>query len=113
MEKNVVEGIVKEALELTSEQKLAYAYLRDAIRRVRESGLALIKTDKCVYAVNDKHIYDVDPVYNDYTVVEGVDLSAMPTIPYVKNYEAPGDGTAVKIAFDLDIANDIYLAYNN
>ena len=108
-----VEDITNEALALTAEQKEAFKELAKAILKCKELGMAIIRTGTGTFAVNDEHIYDVMPNYNDLTV-ENLDLRNQERVPYLKYYHVLERCAAgIDIAFDENTAMQIYKAANN
>ena len=108
-----VEDITNDALALTAEQKEAFKDLAKAILRCKELGMAIIKTTNQAFVVNDEHIYDVAPTYDDWTV-EHTNLMNQDSLPYIKCYDAQAIYPEnVRIAYDNETAGEIYKALNN
>ena len=108
-----VEDITNDVLALTAEQKEAFKDLAKAVLRCKELGVALIKTVNQTFVVNDEHIYDVAPIYDDWTV-EHTNLMNQDSLPHIKCYDAQSIYAGnVRIAYDNDTASEIYKALNN
>ena len=108
-----VEHITNDALALTAKQKEAFKELAKAVLRCKELGVAIIRTGTGTYAVNDEHIYDVAPTYDDWTV-EHTNLMNQNILPHIKYYDVYQFlGDNVRIAYDDETAGEIYKALNN
>lgn len=108
-----VEKITQSALALTAQQKEAFAELTKVVAKCKDLGVAIVKTADGIYAVNDEHIYDVNPVYDDWTV-EPVNMKHQAQVPCLRCYDESELGaTHIKVAFDNETASAIYEAYNN
>ena len=108
-----LQKIMSDTLALTKEQKEAFKELAKAIVKCKELGMAIIDSGTGTFAVNDEHIYDVLPNYNDWTV-ERVDLRNQERVPFIKIYHAKERcGASMSIAFDNDTAGKIYETVNN
>lgn len=109
-----VEDIRNDALALNAEQKEAFRELARAILRCKELGMAVIRTDTDAFMVNDEHIYDVMPIYDDWTVEKDIDLRNQERLPFIMYYHVPDRCSAsVSVAFDQETASEIYMAANN
>ena len=108
-----VKDITNEVLALTPVQKEAFKDLAKAILRCKELGMAIIRTGTGTFAVNDEHIYDVNPTYDDWSV-ECTNLMNQDILPHIKCYDVSqllGDN--VRIAYDEETAGQIYKVLNN
>ena len=107
-----IEDITNDALSLTVEQKEAFKELAKAILRCKELGMAIIKTGLGTFAVNDEHIYDVLPAYDDWTV-EPTNLMNQDLLPHIKCYDAAEETSKIRIAYDEETATKIYKTLND
>lgn len=104
--------LLDKALALTEEQSAAVQELTQALRKCRDLDVAIIATDCTMYAVNDKHIYDVEPTYDEWSVYE-VNLHNQTKLPYIIRYDLENhDSQHCPINFDNDTACPVWEANN-
>lgn len=105
--------LLDKALALTEEQGAAVQKLTLALRKCRDLDVAIIATDCTMYAVNDKHIYDVEPTYDESSVYE-VNLQNQIKLPYIQRYNLENhDSQHCPINFDNDAAWPVWEAKKN
>lgn len=104
--------LLDKALALTEEQSAAVQELTQALRKCKDLGVAIIATDCTMYAVNDKHIYDVEPTYDEWSVYE-VELKNQTKLPFIQRYNLENhDAQHCTINFDNDAAWPVWEANN-
>lgn len=104
--------LLDKALELTPAQHKAVYELTKALKKCRDLDVAIIATDCTMYAVNDKHIYDVEPTYDEWSVYE-VDLTNQIKLPFIQRYDLENkDAQHCTINFDNDAAWPVWEANN-
>jgi len=105
--------ILDKALNLTEEQNKAVQELTDALKKCRDLDVAIIATACTMYAVNDKHIYDVEPTYDEWSVYE-VDLRNQTKFPFITRYNLEDhDAQHCPINFDNDAAYPVWAQANH
>ena len=104
--------LLDKALALTEEQSAAVQELTAALKKCRDLDVAIIATGCCMYAVNDKHIYDVEPSYDEWSVYE-VNLKKQIKLPFIQRYNLENhDAQHCTINFDSDAAWPVWEANN-
>lgn len=104
------EKIIHDAISLTDEQKAAFDELKKAIEKCRELGIAIIPVNDNLYAVNRQNIYDVNPIYNDWTVYD-IDIRNLQKLPYIcvfDKVQTESSNGKIKIAFSEDISSELW-----
>ena len=104
--------LLDQALALTPEQNEAVQELAKALKKCNELDVSVIATGCRMYAVNDKHIYDMEPSYDEWSVYEG-NLRNQVKLPFIQRYNLENhDAQHCPVNFDNDVAWPVWEANN-